>query len=257
MRKTSLVSVLGALSVLFAAIGCGGSGGGSTPNAHPSSVAGNWTGTFASDARLANAATGELAIRYTQNGTQIGGSAILTVDAGGGSSSYLGGVTGTYTTNTGAVDATITFDPALPGEVATVHVTGTVTNGAFSGTYSAAGGETGTITQSKFTGNASLAVGDMFTGTATATGGTAQSMSITVSGMENGAIAGAFTLLEFGSSFDGQIVGNRIVFGTIVNDVTAEFTGTLSGDTITGTFHSGQGEAEGHGTFTLTRHAMG
>lgn len=252
MRKFRLLQALGLITIL-AATGCGGSGGSN----HSVPIEGAWVGTFSDDTvRLANFTSGELAILYTREGSAVGGQAILTVDTGGGPASYRGGVSGTFTSN-GSVDATIHFDPALPGDVSDVQVVGRVSNGTFTGTYSA-GTEVGTITQTRYTGQFPLTAGTTYGGSLTASGGEPETISLTVGEVNGNEVTGTFTDQGLSSTFEGVVIGNRLIFNAVL-DVTihVEFSSIATGNTINGTFHSQSGEIENHGVFTLTKAVPG
>ncbi|AIE88130.1 hypothetical protein [Fimbriimonas ginsengisoli] len=233
---------------IFGAIGCGGSG--SNVNNPNGSAAGDWVGSF-SEARLAGASSGDLDIHYSQSGADVSGTARLTVVTSGVTASYIGTVTGTDAG--GDIDATITFNPALPGGQTSVHLVGTVDGDSFSGTYTS-DGESGTVTQSHFTSTPVVTNGSTWLGTITsASDNIPKTFRVVATSTGDSSFAGTSLIgTDVAGTVAGVQIGNRVTFTTTSGATGFVCTGTTTSNVVAGTWVSTASTAT-HGTFSIAK----
>lgn len=256
MRHTGVLSVVAAIGIVAVA-GCGtGSGiaggagnngasgsGSNTPiNATTKNVTGIWTGSATQTRGVGDVSS--LQMQVAQNGAAFTGTVIST----------QGGVPD-YETITGSVSGSqVTANVTAPSGTNSTSITASVSGSTLSGTWSSGSGSNSSggnfsLTKSATTSTANVA--GTWSGTSLDTGSTSKPLSVTftqsgtnltVTGTSDGSITGI-----------GAIIGNTLSLTVTSGTNTSYVTGTVSGNTITGTAQDNSGSAPS--TFTVSKTA--
>ncbi len=227
----------------WALLGCGGVG--TNGSVTPVMLASTYTGT-----EVSNGISAPVAASFSQNGSQITGTW----------GNEVGGIanTGTMTGTVSGTSLSATLAPNIPiqGECST-NVTGTLSGGTLSGNFTTTTGcavpQSGSFTLQA--ASAPPALGGNWSGTLNddMLGGGTISGTITQNGVT---LTGTFTD-SFGLSgqFYGVVIGSTIYFDLIPSMAGAcpfTATGTLSGNTLTGTYMAVLCSVMDSGTFSMT-----
>lgn len=233
MRHSGIWAIIAASAVLFTA-GCGGGSG----NTSPTSINGVWSGSITETRAVGDISA--LQVEFIQNGNSLTGTTVSTSNTGVPTIfPFTGSLSGnqlTFSASDGG-DSLVSQSSAF---------TSTRITGTFAGTTSGVS-HGGNFTLNKAAGVTTSNINGTWNGTSTKAGVTL-ALNITFTQTNNNV---TFTGINgVAVSGNGAVIGNTVTLIVTTQAGSQYGTGTVSGNTITGTTRDTAGVS---GTFTVTK----